>query len=284
MNNQLFYDELVKRYMYLYENRELILAMCIRRINIDDKLREQIASYKEHQKRLMNVDKHLFDDVIKSIRDQLGIEKFYLSANVSKKIVNAYEEFLFTDGSIEDTEIYKYVEALKNSEVYMDSVTNMISCLNERRSYNQWLKRIPTFTVWKILGYVRRKYENNAVALEALDKYYNIDRTVMTGMDSECGYKLFGVECEDDEKLMKYPDMTLLSGVPGSYIIFNYSPNEYEIEDDYFSFKSVLDEEETLSGEAKTVFMETLSKMPNLSFDKKFDIYSSINDDKKLML
>lgn len=284
MNSELFYDELVKRYMYLYENKELILAMCIRRINIDDKLYEQIESYKEYKKRLMSVDKHLFDDLIKSIKDQLGIEKFYLSANVSKKIVNAYEEFLFTDGSIEDTAIYKHVEALKKSDVYMDSVNNMISCLNERRSCNQWLKRIPTFTVWKILGYVRRKNENNSVALDALDKYYNIDRTVMTGMDSECGYKLFGEECEDDERLMKYPDMTLLSGVPGSYIIFNYSPNEYEIEDDYFSFESVLDEDEVLSGEAKTIFMDMLSKLPNLSFDKKFDIYNELNNSKKLTL
>ena len=36
--------------MYLYENKELILAMCIRRINVDDKLKEDIKSYSNVKK------------------------------------------------------------------------------------------------------------------------------------------------------------------------------------------------------------------------------------------
>ena len=138
MNEQLFYDELVKRYMYLYENKELILSMCIRRINIDDKIKDEIKSWEENKKRLKCSDKYLIDDIINSKKDELGKEKFYLCYNVSDEIIDAYEEFLFTDGNIEDTMLYKHVEALKNNDVYLDSVTNMISCLNDRRSCNQW--------------------------------------------------------------------------------------------------------------------------------------------------
>lgn len=283
MNEQLFYDELVKRYIYLYENKELILSMCIRRINIDDKIKDEIKSWEENKKRLKCSDKYLIDDIINSKKDELGKEKFYLCYNVSDEIIDAYEEFLFTDGNIEDTMLYKHVEALKNNDVYLDSVTNMISCLNDRRSCNQWLNKVPTFTVWKILGYVRRKNENNVVVLDALDKYYNIERTVMTGEDSVCGYLLFGEECEDDDRLMKYPDMTRVAGVPGSYIIFSYLPNEYEIEDDFCKFKSFLDDE-VLSGEAKTIFMDMVAKMPYVDFNKKMEIYNSVNNSNKLVL
>jgi hypothetical protein len=164
----------------------------------------------------------------------------------------------------------------------MDSVYDMISSLNERRQYNQWLKRVPTFTVWKILGYVRRNNLNNVVALEALDRYYNIDRTVMSGVDSDCGYELFGKECFDDDKLSKYPDMTILSGVSGSYVIFGYKGNEYEIEDDFICFRHDSDFE--IFGEAKTIFMEMLSKMPNLDFDSKKNIYDIYNSEKELIL
>lgn len=283
MENRLFYDELVKRYLYLQENKDLILAMCIRRINNDKKLKEDIESYKEMQKRLRLSDKHLLDDIIKSLKNRIGEENFYLCFNVSKGIVDAYEEFLFTDGSIEDTAIYKYVEALKKDELYYDSVQSMIESLNERRSYNQWLKNIPAFTVWKILNYVRERNKDNSVALLALDRYYNIDRTMLTGVNWDSGYTLDGEEKYDDSKLCKYPDMTLISGVSGSYVIFNYMPNAYEVEDDYFAYVSEFDEP-VLNGEAKTVFMDKLSKLPNLSSEEKLNIYKSYHDNKKLTL
>ena len=141
-----FYDELVKRYMYLYENKELILAMCIRRINVDDKLKEDIKSYRELQERLFvrdNLNRELFDKIIDSISSQLGIEVFYLYSDVSSEIVDAFDEFLFTDLAIEDTVIYKYVEALKKNDLYMESVNSMIESLQERRSHNQFLRKVP---------------------------------------------------------------------------------------------------------------------------------------------
>lgn len=281
-----FYDELVKRYMYLYENKELILAMCIRRINVDDKLKEDIKSYRELQERLFvrdNLNRELFDKIIDSISSQLGIEVFYLYSDVSSEIVDAFDEFLFTDLAIEDTVIYKYVEALKKNDLYMESVNSMIESLQERRSHNQFLRKVPTFTVWKILGYVREKYKNNRVALDALDKYYNIDRTVITGMDSDCGYILRGEEMYDDDKLSKYPSLVSMSGVSSSYIIFDYKGNVYEREDDYIVYEKEPDKE-ILNGEANTIFMEMLSNMPNLSFERKMDIFNSVNNGKKLTL
>lgn len=283
MYNQLFYDELIKRYIYLYENKELILSMCIRKINIDEKLKEEIKNYEKYNENLELPSKDLFEAIIVSLENQLGIEKYYLCSDVSNDIVKAYEDFLFTDGSIDETDLYKHVEALKKNSVYMENINDMIDSLNERRSYNHWLRSVPAFTVWKILGYVRRANLDNAIVLEALDRYYNIDRTVMSGVDSECGYELYGDECMDDDKLSKYPNMTFVSGVPGSYILFSYEPNEYEIEDDYIHFRYD-DEEYNFSGEAKTLFMEALSKLPNLDYDSKINLYNYLNFENKLIL
>jgi len=271
----IIYDELIKRYMYLYENKELILAMCIRKINIDDLIRFDINKYKEYKKKLNISDNQLFDDIICSLYSELGKEKYYLCTDVDDEIISAYEEFLFSDCPIEDTVLYKHIEGLKNNPMYLESVNDMINSLEERRSYNKCLNKVPTFTVWKILDYVRLKYLNNKVVLGALDKYYNIDRTVMTGLDSVCGYKMFGEECFDDEKLSKYPCSTIVSGVTGSYVIMDYKNNQYEHEDDYIDFKSEFDGE-VLSGYAKSDFMNLLYSADYVSYDLKYEIYKKI--------
>ena len=283
MNYEMFNEELVKRYMFLHENKDIILAMCIRRINIDDELKADIESYEGYKKRLKISDKEIFDAVIDSLKKQLGQDKYYLCSKVSKRIVNAFEEVLFTDGDLEDTQLYKHVTALKNNPLMYESVMDMISDLEDRRKCNQHLSKIPTFTVWKILNYVRRKYSDNAIALEALDKYYNIERTMFTGMDSECGYVLKGEECWDDERLSKYYSSTIIGGVSGSYIICDYKGNKYETEDDYFVYESELDDE-LLSGEATTVFMDALSKIPMLSFEEKMNIRNAFYGDVKRTL
>lgn len=282
MHYELFREELIKRYMFLYENKELILAMCIRKINIDDELKESIKTWEDYLKRLKINDKTVFIDMINSYKGQLGIEKPYLCDRVSENIVLAFEEVLFTDGDLEDTQLYKHVMGLKNNPVFFESVMDLVDDLNTRRSFNQFLKNYPAFSVWKILGYVREKYKNNSVALEALDKYYNIERTMITGLDSENGYLIFGDECYDDEKLSKYPSLTLTGGVPGSYIICDYKKNKYELEDDYFVFGD--EEDKVLEGESNTVFMHSLSKMPMLSYEDKMIIRSKYYGDVNLTL
>ena len=256
--------------------------MCIRKINIDDELKESIKTWEDYLKRLKINDKTVFIDMINSYKGQLGIEKTYLCDRVSENIVSAFEEVLFTDGDLEDTQLYKHVMGLKNNPVLFDSVMDLVDDLNTRRSFNQFLKNYPAFSVWKILGYVREKYKNNSVALEALDKYYNIERTMITGLDSENGYLIFGDECYDDEKLSKYPSLTLTGGVPGSYIICDYKKNKYELEDDYFVFGD--EEDKVLKGESNTVFMHSLSKMPMLSYEDKMNIRNKYYGDVNLTL
>ena len=55
-----------------------------------------------------------------------------------------------------------------------------------------------------------------------------------------------------------------------------YKGNKYETEDDYFVFERELDDE-IISGEATTIFMEALSKMPMLNYDTKMNIRNIFN-------
>ena len=282
MYYDLFYDELIKRYMFLYEYKELILAMCIRKINVDKELNEDIRSWEKYLDRAKITERYLYDDIIASIKNQLGKEKCYLCSSVSSEIVDAFEEVLFSDGNLEDTQIYKHVSGLLNDDMLYESVMSLVSDLEERRNCNLHLKNIPTFTVWKILGYVRRKYNDNSVLLDAIDKYYNIDRTMMSGVDSNCGYLLKGDERFDDDTLSKYASSTIVGGVSGSYIICDYKGNKYELEDDYFKHEVL--QEQVSEGEATTVFMEALSKMPMLSMDEKIKIRNCFVVNKKYIL
>ena len=267
MYYEMFKEELIKRYMLLYENKELILAMCIRKIKVDDEIKESITTWEGYMKRLKVSDKSIFLDMIESYKSQLGIEKLFLCSNVSNEIIDSYEEVLFTDGALEDTQVYKHVIALKNNAALCESVMDFVDELNIKRSYNQFLKNYPAFSVWKILDYVRNKYKNNGVVLDALDKYYNIDRTIFSGVDSNNGYLLFGEECYDYNKLSQYPCLTIVGGVPGSYIISDFKNNKYEREADYLVFGD--EEDKVIGGESTTLFMEALSKMPMLSFEEK---------------
>ena len=85
----IIYDELIKRYMYLYENKELILAMCIRRINEDDNIKSDISKYEEYKRTLKISDNQLFDDIICSLYSELGKEKYYLCTEVEDEIISA---------------------------------------------------------------------------------------------------------------------------------------------------------------------------------------------------
>ena len=102
------------------------------------------------------------------------------------------------------------------------------------------MKSIPTFTVWKILSYVRKKYENNATVLAALDRYYNIERFIIATDDCIYGYYI-----PEGEKNISYnyPNSSLYASACDSGIIFNYRGNEFEEEDEYHDF--ILDDKLT---------------------------------------
>ena len=168
----------------------------------------------------------------------------------------------------------------------MESVQDSINGLEERRQNNMHLKRIPTFTVWKILTYVKNKNKNNSVVLEALEKYYNIDRYMLTGIDWKSGYKLLPTDYETGEKLSAFPNSRLIgeSNAGGEYsaVISEYPGNEFEEEDNYTAFDwSIEFDEQPSNNYSKTNFMTALASMPMLSEELKIEIYKKLKSSSK---
>ena len=98
-------------------------------------------------------------------------------SRVNKDIVSMFEDFLFSDDMMENSNLYKHIEAVKLNRKFLDIFNYSIELLEERRQTNIQLRKLPTFTVWRILSYVRRNNKGNKKILNALDKYYNLDST-----------------------------------------------------------------------------------------------------------
>ena len=195
-------EELIRRYSYLYENKELILAMCINVVEVKPNKRKQELEKLKREYKKLSADKMIINNVETTIKNVDGSTyEYYLFKDVSSEIVDLYEDFLLGNLPLEETGLYKHIEGVKNSPVYLEGFNNMINALEEKRKKNMHLKNIPTFTVWKILSYVRRKNINNKLALEILDKYYNLDRYMLTRYNFQSGYYLMSEELNDDYKL-----------------------------------------------------------------------------------
>ena len=301
MDNNLIQEELMKRYLYLYDNKELILALCINYGIRENYYKEQIKTKNALKKKLKKqfkqskenfnqtiTNNEIYNLLLSAYEDEKELKepKPYLYAKVSDDIVNAYEEFLFTDGNIEDTILYKHIETLKNSPKFLETVEESINNLEERRQKNKYLKKIPTFTVWKILTYVKNKNKDNATELKALEKYYNIDRYIITGVNWESGYKLCEADYESGEKLSKLPNPRLIgeSNIGGEYnaVIFDYPGNELEEEDDYSVFDlGILLDEQPSYNYSKTNFMSALANMPMLDEELKREMYQKLKSSSK---
>ena len=247
-------NEIIKRYMYLYQNKELILALCIGTGIEKEKLEKKI----KESERLMSsnsvYNRELMKLELENANYDLEHEKYYLMANVNDSIVDMYEDFLFSDKEMEELDLYKHIEGVKNSK-YLDVFNTLIENLETRRKRNFHLKKVPTFTVWKILSYVRRKNIDNRLVLDALDKYYNIDRFMLTGDNYESGYKLLESDINrlGEYCLVKYPSTILMTGG----IINDFENNSFEIEDDYYD------------GLFELSCIEEMSLMSNISVEDK---------------
>lgn len=261
-------NEIIKRYMYLYQNKELILALCIgtgiEKEKLEKKIKESerlLSSNSVYNRELMKLE-------LENANYDLEHEKYYLMANVNDSIVDMYEDFLFSDKEMEDLDLYKHIEGVKNSK-YLDVFNTLIENLETRRKRNFHLKKVPTFTVWKILSYVRRKNIDNRLVLDALDKYYNIDRFMLTGDNYESGYKLLESDINrlGEYCLVKYPSTILMTGG----IINDFENNSFEIEDDYFN------------GLFELSCIEEMSLMSNLTVQDKESIKSRLGTGKKLV-
>ena len=261
-------NEIIKRYMYLYQNKELILALCIgtgiEKEKLEKKIKESerlLSSNSVYNRELMKLE-------LEKANYDLEHEKYYLMANVNDSIVDMYEDFLFSDKEMEELDLYKHIEGVKNSK-YLDVFNTLIENLETRRKRNFHLKKVPTFTVWKILSYVRRKNIDNRSVLDALDKYYNIDRFMLTGDNYESGYKLLKSDINrlGEYCLVKYPSTILMTGG----IINDFENNSFEIEDDYYD------------GLFELSCIEEMALMSNLTVQDKESIKSRLGTGKKLV-
>lgn len=261
-------NEIIKRYMYLYQNKELILALCIgtgiEKEKLEKKIKESerlLSSNSVYNRELMKLE-------LEKANYDLEHEKYYLMANVNDSIVDMYEDFLFSDKEMEELDLYKHIEGVKNSK-YLDVFNTLIENLETRRKRNFHLKKVPTFIVWKILSYVRRKNIDNRLVLDALDKYYNIDRFMLTGDNYESGYKLLESDINrlGEYCLVKYPSTILMTGG----IINDFENNSFEIEDDYYD------------GLFELSCIEEMALMSNLTVQDKESIKSRLGTGKKLV-
>lgn len=229
-------NELIKRYAYLYENKECILALC--------------AGKTED-------------------------ENYYLNKSASADALTVFEEFLFTDRNIENTELFKYIELLKLSSKYYAAVNDVVERIEQRRQSDSHLSKLQTFTVWKILTYVRDNNLENKAVLNALDKYYNIDRYMLSYKNYTSGYILN----EADEFIISnndYPSMypsVNLEYTNGDEA-HTYYFSEYEREDNYYDTKG---NDKVKHYKPTSLFMGELSTMDMISERDKQELYFRLN-------
>ncbi len=272
-------EELLKRYKYLYENKELILANCIT-YNIEkDYIKKKIKELKTNLKKINKTEENqdlikLLNSTISSYKNDLKKAKPYLSSKISEQYIDMMEELILGDVDLEESRLYKFIENIKENEELLSKYNSVINDLEERRSKNRHLKNISTFTVWKILSYVRKKYDGNITVLAALDKYYNLDRFTIANDDCSYGYYI----PNDNENISyNYPSLSLYGSECDSCVIFNYRANEFEEEDKYHDSK--LDSKIT-DQFYKTQFANALSKSDFIQ--NKFEKFKEINKTKTL--
>jgi len=232
------HDELLKRYKYLYDNKELILANCIV-YGIEEKyIKQKIKELKINLKRINKNPENqtlidLVNHTISAYKEDLNKPKPYLSSKISDDYIDMLEELILGDVDLEETRLYRFIENIKENNELLAEYNSMINDLEERRNNNRHLKNVLTFTVWKILSYVRKKYSSNATVSLALDKYYNLDRFTIANDDCSYGYYI----PSDDGISYNYPNSTLYACAYDSCVAFNYRGNEFEEEDNYYASK-----------------------------------------------
>lgn len=275
-------EELIRRYSYLYENKELILAMCIN--IVEDKPNERKQELEKIKRKYekspydkTKTNKQIVDsleNVIKNMNE--STYNYYLFKDVNPEIVELYEDFMLGDLPLEETDLYRHIEAVKNNQVYLEAFNNIINALEYQRQKNMHLKKMSTFTVWKILSYVRRKHINNDTILKVLDKYYNLDRYMLTNYNYQSGYYITEEELNED---YTFPNPEVYTG----NIIFKYIGNEYEEEDNYYIEKSLY--RTFKENYATSAFVVLVKDAPMIDLDSKKELYQkyNYNKDKKII-
>lgn len=154
--------ELVRRYKYLYENAQFILAPF---------MYEQ--SEEEFKKTIED------DYVRKYIKNPL----IYLKINRLDNINSLFEEFLLSDKPMEKSLLYRLVENKKKDKEYLNKVNAGLKLLEKKNEdeHNEILKT--RLSIWNILGSCAEYIEeqsgnliNKERKLQVIDQYYRILR------------------------------------------------------------------------------------------------------------
>ena len=278
-------QELIKRYKYLYENKEVILALFIeakiQTKTYKAKLRKTKQT-KKAAKRLKQEELYpIIDNCISYYKKALTTPKYYLMDKITDDDIEILEEFLFTDYDIEDTLLYRMTEYLKCDELYLKEANNKIQEIQERRNKNKILKDKEFITVWRILNYVRDKNKDNLTYIKALDKYYNIERYIKTGINWNSGYIMLESDVKEYINLEEeYNNSKKNKEFICIEIIPNYLTNEFEQEDDYFIFEW-LNEEELKPISSYSSFMNGLNLIQNLTEQEKQQLYLELKPKSK---
>ena len=278
-------QELIKRYKYLYENKEVILTLFIEAKIQTKTYKEKLRKTKQTKKTAKRLKQEelypIIDNCISYYKKALKTPKYYLMDKITDDDIEILEEFLFTDDDIEDTLLYRMIEYLKCDEGFLEESNDKIQEIQERRNKNKILKDKEFITVWRILNYVRDKNKDNLTYIKALDKYYNVERYIKTGINWNSGYLMLESDVKEYINLEEdYNNSQNNKEFICIEIIPNYLTNEFEQEDDYFIFEW-LNEEELKPISSYSSFMNGLNLIQNLTEQEKQQLYLELKPKSK---
>ena len=179
-------EELIKRYIYLYENATFILAPFMHQ--------QTPKELEEFQKEQMEI----FGKV--TITEPL----IYLKELDSTTLI-LIEEMLLSDILLEETKGYQLFESLKKDKEYLEKVKIGIEILNKENQERS--KILEAFKIklnlWKLLSEVRTNINeqsgdlnNKEKKLIVLDEYFRINRYENNGKVRKSGYNLWTCDME----------------------------------------------------------------------------------------
>lgn len=281
MKNNIIYDnEFTNRYLYLLENKELILSLCIdygiEKEYYMNKIKECKTLLRKIKDKSSNEYK-LVNSSIKEYKVLLKEPKPYLMDNISPEITNMFKEFLFSDKSFDKTNLYSCIERIKNNGISLERMNRVIEFYKIRREKNMYLRNTDAFPVWKIIDYVRKESMNNPTALKALDKYYNFDRYFLTGINWNSGYYLDETEAQEKNMYLNlYQRPYLCSSSCYDSVIYSFYKNEFEVEPSYLTLKENKDKVEITKQD--DTFESYLANKENYTSNEKLHAKLILNE------
>ena len=163
--------ELIKRYCYIYENANYILA-------------PYMKQYSENEKN--KGFKRLNSDKIVTILEQLPHD-----------LLIDLESFLLSDVPYDESKLYMELEVVKTDSEFLDTVDKGLDLLKKHNDsvYSPYLKL--NITPWEVFSKVRQFIDgqvadryNRVDKLHAMDEYFKIDRYTNDGRVWTSGYDL----------------------------------------------------------------------------------------------